>query len=157
MSTPYLTLAQFKTRSLMPSEDVEVLEQQAPGFVEARIAFHQGRINGRLTKRYAVPFASPPEIVLGWLTDLVTFDCYKKRGWNPSSEQDAEIKADSDVAAAEVKEAADSQNGLFDLPLREADTGASGVSLGGPMGYSEASPYAWTTKQRDTGRSEDEA
>jgi hypothetical protein len=146
----YLTPLQWRTRTIMPSGDCDALDIGEPGFIEARIAFHQGKsINGRLAKRYAVPFEAPNEAVLGWLTDLVTLDAYEKRGFNPSSEQDARIAAKADLALAELKEAADSVEGLFDLPLRESTTGASGVSQGGPFGYAEASPYDWMDRQRE--------
>ncbi len=55
-----------------------------------------------------------------------------------------------------MKEAADSAEGLFELPLR-ADLETSGVSKGGPLGYTEASPYRWTDRQADDGRNEDES
>ena len=35
---PYLDVATFRARSLMPSEDVDDLEERSPGFVAARIA-----------------------------------------------------------------------------------------------------------------------
>lgn len=147
--TAYLTPLQWRTRTIMPSADCDALDIGEPGFIEARIAIHQGKINGRLFKRYMVPFEAPNETVLGWLTDLVTFDAYMKRGFNPSSEQDGEIAKAAETARVEVKEAADSVEGLFDLPLRESTTGASGVSQGGPFGYSEASPYDWMDRQRE--------
>lgn len=145
-----MTLAEFQARSLMPSEDVDALEVARPGFIERRIAIHAGRIHGRLAKRYAVPFVAPvPEVVLGWLEAFVTFDAYQARGFNPRSEQDMLIAEAAKNAGAEIREAADSKDGLFDLPLREDTTGTSGVSVGGPLGYSEISPWRWTTVQRD--------
>jgi len=62
-------------------------------------------------------------------------------------------KEQHDIAVAELKEAADSKDGLFDLPLR-ADTTATGVSKGGPRGYSEASPYTNLDRQRARRRNE---
>jgi len=146
----YLTPLQWRTRTVMPSADVDALDVGEPGFLGSRIAFQQGKIEARLAKRYATPFASPvPEIVLGWLTDLVTFDAYMKRGFNPAAEQDSEIKAAATTALEEVKEAAESKEGLFELPLREDMKGSSAIDRGGSFGYSEASPYAWTDRQRE--------
>jgi hypothetical protein len=82
----------------------------------------------------------------------VTPHAYLKRGCNPSDAQLVELFKDAEKAEAEIKEAADSETGLFDLPLQ---SGASAISKGGPLSYSETSPYVWSTLQRDTGRGED--
>lgn len=146
---PYLDVATFRARSLMPSEDVDDLEERSPGFVAARIAYHEGRINARLAKRYAVPFGAPvPEIVLGWLTDLVQLDCYLRRGFNPTSQQDGLIESSAQRAHDDIKEAADSATGLYDLPTRQ-DVADTAIARGGPFAYSEASPYEWTDRQRE--------
>lgn len=159
--TALLDVSMFKARTLMTSGDVDELESVEPGWLAARLTINTSKIHARLAKRYETPFALPsgspriaqaPEIVLGWLVDLTTEEAYEKRGYNPSSEQDARIAARAAEARAELKEAADSESGLFDLPLRQDATGTSGVTLGGPFGYSEASPYAWTDAQRDAVR-----
>lgn len=153
--TAYLTLDEFKTRTVMPSEDVDALEAAYAGFIASKLSEHSSRIDARLRKRYVVPFASPtPEIVLSWVERLTTKDAYLKRGFNPSSEQDAEIIARAKAAEDEIKEAADANEGLFDLPLREDVPGTSGVSQGGPFGYSEQSPYTWMRKQREAASDE---
>ena len=36
--TAYLTVAEFSTRSIMPSVDVDYLEAQHPGYLDARLA-----------------------------------------------------------------------------------------------------------------------
>lgn len=149
MASAPLSVSGFKARSIMPSADVDALETQEPGFLDAQLSMVTDRINSQLRKRYAVPFESPvPEIFLGWLTAIVTPLAYRKRGWNPSDEQSQAIEQDRKDALAEVQLAADSEIGLFDLPLRET-TGESGISRGGPLGYSEASPYDWTDVQAE--------
>lgn len=153
----YLDLAGFKALSLMPDEDIDALEARYPGFVAAQLADRSGWIESRLRKRYAVPFALPyPDTVKGWLASIVTVRAYLKRGVDPTDEQWLEVKKQADDALAEIKEAADGELGLFDLPLR-ADTTATGISKGGPYVYSEQSPYVWTDQQADVGRSEDGA
>lgn len=143
----YLDLDEFKARTVMPSEDVEELELRSPGYVLKRLEVWTSRINARLRKRYAVPFGAPiAEIVLGWLADIVTVEAYLRRGWNSADEQAADIKEARETALAEIKEAASSETGLFDLPLRQ-NTTETGISRGGPLAYSEASPYAWTDIQ----------
>ncbi len=155
MTTPYLTFDDFKALSLMPSEDLDAVEQASPGWIAAQLEYWSAQIDSRLRKRYAAPFSSPyPIAVRGWLARIVTIRCYLRRGVDPSDLQFAEIKADADTAVAEIKEASDSVTGLFDLPLRE-DTTSTGATKGGPFVYSEASPYAWMDAQASTGRSED--
>lgn len=148
----YLTVTEFKIRTIMPSGDVDACEGQHPGFLDAKLSEHSAKINGRLRKRYAVPFVAPvPEVVLSWLEALTTKDGYLKQGFHPESAQDMEILERAKHADIELKEAADSNTGLFDLPLRE-DMQRSGVSAGGPLGYSETSPYTWTRRQKDEAR-----
>lgn len=158
--TAYLDLAGFKLRTIMPSSDVDSFDSGAniaPGFLAQRLTDWSRYIDTRLRKRYAVPFATPtPLILCEWLTALVTKDAYAKRGFALDSAQDKAVIVDpADRALAEIKEAADSNEGLFDLPLKENGVDASGVTKGGPFGYSEQSPYRWTDKQAKAGRSDD--
>jgi phage gp36-like protein len=154
----YLTAANFKTRSLLPPEYVDAVEAVQAGFTDAQLeSCSKLDIDARLTKRYAVPFETPvPEAVLSWLTRIVTHRVCLRRGVDPTDQQAADIKADHDEAKAEIKEAADSNESLFELPLR-ADTTASGISKGAPRSYSEQSPYVWMDGQACTGREEDRA
>lgn len=158
MASP-LTLAGWTARTIMPIDDVTDLQAHEPGFLQKRLDGGWSWIMARLAKRYDVNAmaASPPEIVLIWLTNLVTFDAYSKRGFNPSSESDRAAILDAYTEAkAEVKEASDSQNGLFDLPLLASNNpSTSGVSRAGPLGYSETSPYVWADSQAVIGSGED--
>jgi hypothetical protein len=94
-----------------------------------------------------------PPVALGWLVALVSFDVKTKIGRNPQDPAMLDLTADRDRALAEVKEAADSKDGLFDLPACE-DTD-SAVTTGGPLGYSETSPYVSIDRQARVGRWED--
>lgn len=154
-TTPYLDLAGFKGLSLLPEAKIDRVHAENPSFFAATLVERSAHINSRLAKRYAAPFAAPyPEVVLGWLTRLVDRRSLKKAGYDPEDLSAKEIIADEETALAEIKEAADSEKGLFDLPLR-ADTTASGISKGAPLGYSESSPYVGFDRQRSTGREED--
>ena len=153
----YLDNAGFKTRTIMPGGDVDLLNSSSDstGFIAARLVLRQSEIDSRLRKRYAVPFALPaPEIVCGWLAAFVTLDAYLKRGVNPQDPTLDLVKADYERAEKQLAEAADSVTGLFDLPLRE-DAQTSGVTQGGPFGYSEQSPYTWADLQRQAASQED--
>lgn len=151
----YLDVPGFTARTIMPAEDVTYLETNYAGWLLSRLTIGTSVINARLQKRYAVPFASPvPEIVLGWLTAMVTPKAYQKRGWNPSDAQSKDVLDDLKEALDQLKEAADSEVGLFELPVLETNL-ASNVSKGGPLGYSETSPYVWTDLQACAAREED--
>lgn len=157
MTTPYLDLAGFRAQTLMPGSYVDELEAEAPGWVLLQLTSYSRRMDGQLSKRYAAPFELPyPEVVTEWLTRLVTHRAFLKRGIDPDDPQAASYLEDATSAKAEIEAASNSETGLWDLPLR-ADTSASGISKGGPFGYSEASPYAWTDVQARTGREEDAA
>ncbi len=144
----YLDLNGFKDRTVIPSEDVDQVEISRPGWTLAALAEAYSKINSVLAKRYAVPFAVPvSEIVKRWEARLVTPYVLMRRGVNPSDAQFIALQEDAKAAWDEITAAANSQTSMFDLPLSSSDT-TSGVVAGGPIFYSEASPYEWTTIQR---------
>jgi hypothetical protein len=146
---PYLSFAEFKDRTVMPPTDVDALHAAYPTFFATRITSLSAHLDSRLRKRYAVPFADPtPEAVKAWLTALLTLDAYLRRGVNATDEQFVEIVKAADSTKLEIKEAADSETGLFDLPLR-ADTTETGIVQGSPFGYAEPDPYAWLDVQKE--------
>jgi hypothetical protein len=147
--TGYLNVAGFRLRTAMPGADVDTLETLEPDFLQTALNEMSAWMNARLKKQYAVPFdlAAPPIVVLRWLAQLVTPMAKAKLGWSPSGESDRAAFVDPGMQAAkEIQEAADSKEGLFELPLR-SDTTASGATRTAPLGYSEASPYAWMNEQ----------
>lgn len=151
----YLTKAEFINITIMPVEFINAIEAKSPGFVDKQLEIYSALIDSRLVKRYGVPFQAPyPLMVTLWLTRIVTHQLWLRRGSDPNDEQYQDVKAAALSSYDELKEAADAQNGLFDLPLR-ADTNLSGVDRIGPFGYSEQSPYVWATRQATTGRDED--
>ncbi len=150
-TTPYLDLEAFKGATLAPASYADEVEALEPGWLLAKLTWWSAWINARLAKRYATPFAlapNTPETVTGWLEQLVTWELYLKRGIDATAQQLERVEARHDSAKKEVTEAADSEKGLFELPLR-SDSTVTGVSRGGPLGYSEASPYTWSVRQRD--------
>jgi hypothetical protein len=146
-----LTVAQFKLRSVMPAEDVDRLEVQYPGYLDAVIADIADEIDRQLTKRYALPFTSgeEPRIYLRWISLMVTAEAYQRRGWNPASVENQLIVEGAATARTQVKEAANAVDGLFELPLRASEPAGSNVTKGAPFGYAEAGPYTWTDNQRE--------
>lgn len=94
-----------------------------------------------------------PAAILKWLTALVTVDVWDKRGADPSDPEMVRAQGRKDQAIAEIKEAADSKDGLFDLPVSEDQDTA--VTTGAPLGYSEQSPWVWTDIQANNGTQQD--
>lgn len=150
----YLTLAEFQLKTLLPANVVADIEAATPGWTAAQLELVSARMDARLAKRYAVPFAAPLPMVLGeWLAAVVSYRAYLKRGVSALDEQFQEYKAQHDGALKELEEAANSESGLWDLPLR--GTADTAIAKGFPRGYSEQSPYVWTDVQADVARGED--
>jgi hypothetical protein len=97
-----------------------------------------------------------PEIALGWLASIVDVDVWQRRGTNPQDPGIETFVADRDASLGEIKEAADSKDGLFDLPTNDP-VGDSAISQAGPISYSETSPYAWQDLQRAAAVGDDRA
>lgn len=155
----YLTLDRFKLLSTMPSSFVDEVETRYPGFTAAQIELASARIDAKLRKRYAFPVTDPtkvPLVVESWIALIVTPDVFLKRGIAATDEQWEEYAKRKDLALAELEAAANSETGLFDLPLRNDDSQESGIVYGAPMVYSEQSPYVGFDRQAEIGHAEDE-
>lgn len=142
----YLTFAQYKLGTDIKPSLVDLCGQDK---VEEWLDRISNKIRNRLVKRYDVDFTSPgpvPGAIKDWLTILVDIRVLKFVGGLPEGREDGWAKEAAEQVETEIKEAADSEKGLYELPLRN-DVGGSAVNAGGPMGYSEASPYAWTDRQ----------
>lgn len=150
----YLTVEELKSRTIMPSEQIDRLEQIAPGWLAQQLASSSHWVDVRLSKRYRVPLSEPyPETVKGWVARMVTARAYLHHGIPATDAQQQLVTSDSEKAEAEVKEAADGQLGLIDLAPSDATSGV--VMYGGTRVYSESSPYVGGDVQRERGRYED--
>lgn len=151
----YLSTSKFAALTLMTADAQAQLAERYPDFLKETIAHVEDRINSRLRKRYAVPFADPaPPTVVGWLVDIVQVKAWLKVGIDETDNQWNTIKGLADAAEAQLLEAADAADGKFDLPLR-ANTNASGIRNDTPMVYSEQSPYVGFDIAAQRARSED--
>jgi phage gp36-like protein len=151
----YLDLAEYKKYSILPSVDIDDVETIQAGWIDRKLRAASNHVDARLRKRYSVPFSAPfPDAVCDWVARLVDPLVLKKRGVDATDEQFISIVEDAVAAREDIKEAANAEDGLFDLPV--ADTAdASAISKGAPLGYSEASPYVGMDVQEDAGRDED--
>lgn len=96
-----------------------------------------------------------PRIVLRWIAAKVTPFLWERRGTNPGNDaQIATAAARAAKADEQIQQAANSKDGLFDLPLN-ADIGGSGITQGSPLAYTETSPYVWQRIQRCAGQQDD--
>lgn len=159
MST-YLTLATFRDMTTMPGVFVDEVETLNPGWLAIQIDLWSRWVDARLRKRYEAPFnaydADPPTpiTVRGWVCSIVTMHAYLKRGVDPNDLHWPLVEKAHDDAKAEVLEAANSQDGWFELPLRDTED-ANAVTKTGPLSYSEASPFVAFDIQSDRARQED--
>ena len=146
---PYHTVASLKSITLAPSAYIDAIEALEPGWTLGRLGFLSSWLDDRLRKRYAVPFASPyPVTVTGWIEQLIRIEIYQKRGTDATDEQLQSARDAAQAAKDEIKEAADSVTGLFELPLRSDLADASGVTKPMPLAYSEHGPYNGTRNAR---------
>lgn len=160
----YLDLNRFKELTIMPGTDVDALEALEAGWILRQVERVGSAINARLVKRYAVPFGADgtprtdvPGIIEDWIVAIVTLRAYAKRGFNPSDAMaDVAIVQPAAEAEAAIKEAANSETGLFELPLLDSDV-VGGVTKTGPLAYTETSPFVWTDVQSEAGYAEDAA
>lgn len=151
----YLDLDEYKSYSVLPAVDIDDVETIQAGWVDRKLRAISYAVDARLRKRYSVPFTSPyPDQVCDWVARLMDPLLLKKRGVDATDEQFVSIAEDAKAAQEEIKEAANAEEGLFNLPaLDTADTSA--ISKGAPLGYSEASPYVGMDVQEYYGRDED--
>lgn len=151
----YNTIAEFKLRSVMPPDYVDGLETAQPGWLDQQSETIARWIDARLRKRYGVPFeaGSVPEIVKSWHATLLQEQAYLRIGVDPTDKQTARIFEAVTTAKEEIKEAAEAVHGLFDLPL--LPTKETAIDRGGPLGYSESSPYVWADQMYQAGIAQD--
>ena len=149
MDNSYLASNQeFTDRSPFGKDLSDRLEQSRPGLQMKLAASVSAEMDARLGKRYLRPIPNPPEIVKLWAADLLTPRAYEALGVRPTDEQQEQINARAAQVYEFLKEAANSETGLFDLPLSATDQ-SSGIQAPTILSYSEHSPYTWRHKQAD--------
>ncbi|WP_434042247.1 MULTISPECIES: phage protein Gp36 family protein [Sorangium] len=146
----YVTVQDVMDLGILLQEDIDWLEQRYPGIVLRIATKVSGYVDGRLAKRYGVPFVTPyDDGLVDAVAGIVAYRLYVKRGGKPEgTKAEAAVRA-HDAAMAWITEAADSKDGLVELVRTQSSPrGETSVNKGGPLGYSEASPYTWMDRQR---------
>jgi phage gp36-like protein len=152
----YLSVDAFKLRvEFLRPEDVDAMEAWRQGVTLMVLTRWSGWIDSRLSKRYATPISNPPEVLLGWLTDLTTETLRNMRGYDASDPQMQRMLDRVTTAKAEIQEAASSRDALFGLPANDGKD-ASAVAFAGPLSYSESSPFVSADRMEREGLFEDE-
>lgn len=152
----YLSVADFKVRvRFMRPEDVDQLEAKRSGVTLTTLEDVSEYIDTRLDKRYATPFVAPlPRVLFRWVVDLATPMLLEMRGFDANDPDMLRMAAAQEKADAQILEAASSKDSLFGLPATDGGDG-TGISRGGPLFYSEASPYVGADRQEREGVCED--
>lgn len=140
----YLALATYKQRTTIDASVVQLCENKGKD-VSWWLESASAQINTRLTKRYAVDFTSPgpvPDQIIFWLIRLVNIDVWECAGGLPEGREDGWADAARKQVYEELKEAADAENGLYELPLRNTDTlGSSAVNKGASFVHEDATVH----------------
>lgn len=135
---PYLVYEQLADYCELP---IEYLAEAGPDFCTAQIAIAESRVNDQLSKRYAVPFALANDTVKGWIASMVALKILTRRGIDPTDILWKTIQDAATIANDEIKQAAQSDTGRFDLP--KANAARKPVIVGS----SDHDPHAWIRRQ----------
>ena len=153
----YLTLAQYRSITTLDGSVVDLCTAKGKD-AQRWLDMASAHIRSRLVKRYAVDFVTPgptPDKIIEWLVLLVDIPVCKCAGVTPEGRVDDWTREDEKRVNDELKEAADAENGMFELPLRNTDpTGNSAINKGGPLVASNNTIYGYFDDQasaRDEG------
>jgi hypothetical protein len=142
----YLTLADYRSITTLDGSVVDLCSAKGKD-VQRWLDLGSAHIRARLVKRYAVDFTDPgptPDKIIEWLVLLVDIPVCKSAGATPEGRVDDWAREDEKRVNDELKEAADAENGLFELPLKNTDpTGASAINKGGPFVKTFLTPHTF--------------
>jgi hypothetical protein len=144
----YLTLAAYRSITTLDGSIVDLCAAKGKD-VQRWLDLESAHIRSRLVKRYAIDWTEVtnqpvPDKIIQWLILLVDIPVCKCTGATPEGRVDDWAREDQARVNDELKEAADAENGLFELPLRE--TGASAIHIGVPHVVERLTPAGyWDT------------
>lgn len=152
----YLTVQQYRSKSMLPLETLDAIETRQAGWTAEQLELVSSRIYAQLGKRYKqwLDAAKYPTVLGEWIARIMDVRALLKRGVNPEDQQYVTLKEFHDDAWKEITQAANGESGLLDLPAEEGGA-VSGIVRGGPLAYSESSPYVAFDNQSEVGHQED--
>jgi hypothetical protein len=144
----YLTLAAYRSITTLDGSIVDLCVAKGKD-VQRWLDLDSAHIRSRLVKRYAIDWTEvenqpAPDKIIQWLILLVDIPVCKCVGATPEGRVDDWVREDETRVNDELKEAADAENGLFELPLRE--TGASAIHIGVPHVVSYQMPWNYNDR-----------
>lgn len=152
----YFDVNYFRMMGSVPGAVLNQFEDENPGRLLAMIEAISRLMDSHLFKRYATPFAEPvPEVVKFHGTQILSHQLRIIIGFDPGSRQDEQIVDARNAAFAWLEQAANSRDGLVELPVREPDPGkpdVSGVARRKARGFSYASAKGWHRAMKERGR-----
>lgn len=140
----YLTIAAYRSKTTVDESLIDLCLTKGKD-VQWWLDGASEEINARLAKRYAVDFNAPgpvPLVILRWLIRLVNIDVWECAGGLPEGREDGWADAARKQVYDDLEKAADAENGLYELPLRNTDAlGSSAVNKGAPFVHEDATAY----------------
>lgn len=150
--TAYFDKAYLRTMGTVPGAELDAFDAANPGRLDAMIIAVSRLIDSYLSKRYATPFASVPEVVKYHGTQILSHQLRITIGFDPGSQQDDQIVQARKDAFAWLESAANARDGLVELPLREPDPGkrdVTGVARRKARAFSYTTALDWHIAQKD--------
>lgn len=148
----YFDVEYLRTMGSVPGAVLAEFEEANPGRLAKMIEAISRLMDSYLFKRYATPFAEPvPEAVKFHGTQILSHQLRITIGFDPGSRQDEEIVNARVAAFAWLEAAANSRDGLVELPKREPVPGnpdAPGVARRKARAFSYLSPIDWHRAQK---------
>lgn len=148
----YFDVDYLKAMGSVPDDVLDEFDAAHPDRIDEMIVAVSRLIDSYLFKRYATPFSSPPEVVKLHGTAILSHQLRLKIGFDPGSQQDAQIVQARNDAFTWLQAAADAKEGLVELPIREPDAGkkdVAGVARRKARAFSYPNAMAWHRAQRD--------
>lgn len=149
--TAYFDVDYLSTMGSVPAATLADFEEANPGRLAKMIEAISRLMDSYLFKRYATPFANPPEVLKYHGAQILSYQLRITIGFDPGSQQDEQIINARNAAFAWLESAANARDGLVELPLREPAPGerdTSGVSRRKARAFSYGAAIDWHRAQK---------